>query len=186
MAEAIQSPNPSARKPLTQQRLKELLHYDPETGVFTWRVDMRCGKDHNRVSVRAGSVAGCQTRYGKSMYVEVRIDGRKHLGHRLAFLYVEGKIPRLVDHGDTDGINNKWQNLRPCTRSTNGMNRGTPANNTSGFKGVSQDRRSGRWDVYITRDGRRKYLGQFDAPEDGAAVYAKAAAELHREFARVS
>ncbi len=173
------------RKPLTQERLREVLHYDPATGTWTWLVDVRCGNRHNRISVPSGSIAGCVTRFGKINYIEIRVDGRKYLAHRLAFLYVEGHIPRLVDHDDTDGLNNKWTNLRPCSRSTNGMNRGRQANNTSGFKGVSEDRRSGRFDVHITRDGHTHYLGQFDRPEDGAAVYAAKAKDLHGAFARI-
>ena len=71
---------------LTQSLLKELLHYDPDTGVFTW-----VGQD-NRHSQFLGKDAGSTNTYG---YLEIRVSGARHKAHRLVFLYMTGEIPRL-------------------------------------------------------------------------------------------
>lgn len=171
---------------LTQARLKELLHYDPETGVFTWLQDRYCGNGHNRISVHKGDVAGCVTRYGKNKYVEIRIDKRKHFGHRLAFLYMGVPVPRIVDHRDEDGLNNRFLNLRPASRSTNGMNRGVPVNNTSGAKGVFRSKKDRLWMAYVGHGGKRTIVGWFSSFEAAVAARIAKANELHGQFARHS
>ena len=76
------------RNQLTQERLKELLHYDPETGYFTWKIS-----PNNAVKV--GSVAGTSM----NNYIRIIIDHKAYLAHRLAFLYMEGYFPEHeVDH----------------------------------------------------------------------------------------
>ena len=97
---------------ITQARLKELLRYDPETGVFTWRAT---GKGR-RLNRQAGTVQA-------TGYLTITIDWRIHLAHRLAFLYVVGDWPpNEIDHIDGDQSNNRWCNLRPATRSQNMAN----------------------------------------------------------------
>ena len=89
---------------LTLERLKTLLHYDPETGLWTWRV--------NKGRVKAGSIAGCSTRG----YWVLRVDQHNYLSHILAWFYMTGEWPEHeVDHRDLDKGNNHWDNLRPAT-----------------------------------------------------------------------
>lgn len=160
---------------LTLARLRELLAYDPETGVFTWRV--------NRGAKRAGDVAG--NKNCVLGYVLIGIDYRTYLAHRLAWLYMTGEWPAdEVDHWDLDGANNRWVNLREATKGENGANRPAPANNTSGYKGVYWHARAGRWMAQIMKNQRSLYLGLHDTREEAAAAYLAAASKEFGEFAR--
>lgn len=159
---------------LTQERLKQLLHYNPDNGLFLWRVvTMR-----TRPGDRAGTV--------KKGYVVIGVDGKSYAAHRLAFLYMTGNLPTVyVDHKNSDGTDNRWANLRLATNSQNQMNVAMWAHNTSGFKGVSWHKREGRWSANIRIDGKKKSLGYFDDPKEGYAAYCEAARLHHGEFARL-
>jgi hypothetical protein len=150
---------PSDRPPLTQARLKELLHYDPETGHFTWRV--------SRSRTPAGSRAGTP---GSNGYTNIGIDGVLRLAHRLAFLYMTGALPPEVDHINRDKSDNRWANLRPASRRENEGNKGLLSNNTSGHRGVSWYKRTRKWSAKGKRDGRQIHLGYFDTLEEAAAA----------------
>jgi HNH endonuclease len=160
---------------LTQERLHELLRYDPRTGKFRWRV--RKKSNHN-----AGDIAGCRMR---SEYWAVHIDGRRYPAHQLAYLYMEGKWGRpVVDHRDGNPLNNRWRNLRLSTHSENAANRMRMRSNTSGFKGVVFDRRRGKWRASITKQGRHYPLGSHATADKAHAAYVVKARELYGEFAR--
>lgn len=157
------------RKAVTGERLRELLHYDPETGVFTWRVGGR--------RARLGEAAGCVETCG---YLRITIDGRQYYAHRLAWLYVTGAWPAdQLDHRDGDRTNNRFDNLREATHAENGQNRTTQKNNTSGFAGVHWHLGDRRWHARIRVGGRRVHLGSFDTPEEAHAAYIEAKARLH-------
>lgn len=163
---------------LTQARLKELLHYDPDTGVWTWRVD--CG----RLNPKPGDVAGGLSAQG---YWVLRVERRAYAAHRLAFLYMTGHLPAdKVDHMDGDGLNNRWSNLRECSDAQNGCNRGANRNNTSGFKGVTWSRARRKWIAQITVNRRCFKLAACDTPEQAHAAYCEAAKRLHGEFWRAA
>jgi hypothetical protein len=163
---------------LTQERLKELLHYDPETGVFTWL--------KSRGVRKAGSVADGQHRpAGRQTYVRIGIDCNRYDAHRLAFLYMTGRWPNPeVDHIDLDGTNNRWSNLREATTSQNGANRGKHRDNKSGFKGVYAD--GNKWLACIMVNYRAIRLGLFSTKEEAALAYNEAAKKHHSEFARLN
>jgi hypothetical protein len=156
---------------LTSESLRQWLDYDAETGVFTWR--RSAGK------ARIGAVAGTVTRFG---YLSICVKGRRHVAHRLAWLYVRGEWPSSeVDHIDTDKLNNRIANLRLCTNATNQQNRrGPPSNNTSGHIGVSWARGIRKWKATICVAGRTHFLGSFEKVEDAAKAYAEGKARLHR------
>lgn len=99
---------------LTQEYLKSILHYSPETGLFTWLVKLS-----NRVKI--GMLAGTVRNNG---YFKININGQLYYSHRLAWLYVTGEWPKdRIDHKDNNGLNNKWINLREATASQNNKNR---------------------------------------------------------------
>jgi hypothetical protein len=91
-----------------------------------------------------------------------------------------------VDHIDGDILNNHAENLRWATHSENGMNRIKLKDNTSGFKGVSFNKRRGKWQAQIRKDGKRHHLGYFTNAEDAAKVYDKAATAMFGEFAKLN
>jgi hypothetical protein len=170
---------------LTQARLRELLHYDPTTGVFTWLprpTSTRHGRTWNTryVGTRAGTVDS----HG---HVQIKVNGRLHLAHRLAWLYAHGEWPVAgLDHINGVRDDNRLANLRPATESQNAANRRTPITNTSGFKGVSWHKDRRRWQATIMVASKQSYLGLFDTPEAAHAAYAAAAREHHGEFARTA
>lgn len=152
---------------LTQERLKELLDYDSESGIF-WR---KITRSHN---AKAGSIAGWVDDMG---YVRISIDGRKYRGHQLVWLYVHGYIPEQdTDHMNQIRSDNRICNLRLATRSQNNQNRRLESRNTSGAKGVSWCKRRRKWLVQIMVDGKNKFVGYY--VELTAAAAARKAAEL--------
>ncbi len=88
------------------------------------------------------------------------------------------------DHKNGDTLDNRRANLRGSSRSQNGMNRGKQANNTSGFKGVSFHKATGKWSANIASQKKQVYLGLFQNPSDASRAYISATHRLHGEFAR--
>lgn len=169
---------------LSQARVRELLDYDPETGVLTWRVDRTTGK--GRILRAAGTEAG----YVKSMrktlsYRSIRIDRQAYKAHRLIWLLVHGHWPEAaIDHINCDGLDNRLVNLREATLSQNSANMRRRNDNTSGAKGVCRRAGSDKWSAEIMVAGKRRHLGQFESIEAAAAAYEAAAIKHFGEFAR--
>lgn len=160
---------------LTQARLHEILRYDPGSGEFRWRV-------RKRLNVRDGDVAGSPMR---SDYWRIHVDGRGYRAHQLAWLYMTGEWGRpLIDHRDGNPLNNRWCNLRLSSYLENSANRRRKRTNASGFKGVTFDRRRGKWMARIEKESREYFLGRFATAEEAHEAYVTAARLLYGEFAR--
>ena len=156
----------------TIERLRELLSYDPESGVLKWLV-----RTSNRVAV--GDVAGRVHRGGR---IDIGIDGRILKAHRVAWAIYYGKWPDgEIDHDDGDPGNNRIKNLKDCSHSDNMQNRASHKNNTSGFVGAHKNS-SGRWFSKIGVNWKTKYLGSFDTPEQASAAYLAAKSEMHNFY----
>ena len=158
---------------LTQDQLKEILHYCPETGVLTWLVSPN-------PRLRKGAEAGCvHTQRGNKPYRIVRVSNRAYPAHRLAFLYMTGEFPEdQVDHIDGNGCNNIWSNLRAVTGLENKKNMRKYASNTSGTAGVCWHVKCNKWVSQIKVEGKSKHLGYFTNKEDAIAVRKVAEIEL--------
>jgi hypothetical protein len=159
---------------MTQEELRRLLEYNPESGAFVWRV--RHGNSH----MRPGSLAGSRRKDG---YWHVRIFGKRYLSHRLAWFYVHGTWPYRIDHRDCNRSNNAIRNLRECSTSENSMNKPVQSNNSLKTKGVVK----GRYRGYIAQihvNKRQIVLGTFDTLEEAKRAYAEAAKVHFGEFAR--
>lgn len=137
---------------LTQERLKELLSYDPDTGFFVWSV--------NRSNfVSAGVEAGSIDSEG---YRRIMIDSKSYKAHRLAWLYVNGDWPELqIDHIDHNRANNEWANLRDTTSLGNARNQKIYKTNKSGCTGVLWHKKDKNWQASIRIKGKLKHLGSF-------------------------
>lgn len=161
----------------TQAALKELLHYDPATGIFRWLVDISR-------RMRAGSIAG--TVAGK--YRAIRVLGDRYQEHNLAWLYMKGEWPPAlgleIDHEDLDGLNNRWVNLRIATPSQNRWNSRRRKDNTSGVKGVSWHALARKWRARISFRGQEIHLGLFADLGDAEAAVREAREWHHGQFAR--
>ena len=159
---------------LTQEILKEYFQYNPETGLFIWKVFRGGG------SPKIGTIAGTPHEDG---YVKIKVNGKIYSAHRLAWLYMTGSFPtQEIDHTNGDGADNRFSNLREASRTENNRNTKVRKNNTSGFKRVSKNRH-GKWVSHIHVEGRQHYLGSFDTPEAAHEAYCMAAKAFYGEFA---
>lgn len=148
---------------LTAERLRQVLHYNPDTGIFV-RIKSSGG-------VLAGTIAGCKNTHG---YLEIRVDRKLYLAHRLAWLYVYGKWPTgLIDHRNHSKTANFILNLRDVTHAVNLQNqKGARIDSIIGVLGVT--RKGQKFTSEITINGTRKYLGMFDTIEDAHRAYLSA------------
>jgi len=149
---------------LTQSRLKERLSYDPLTGLFTRLTSHRID--------RAGKKPGALNTNG---HLQIRVDGRLYLAHRLAWLYVHGTWPTgQLDHFNGVRDDNRIDNLRDCSNKQNSENRKMHARNTSGYRGVSFDKKRQKFRAYVGHEGRMCLVGFYDKVDEAGAA-AKAA-----------
>ncbi len=93
------------------------------------------------------------------------IKGKLWLLHRLIYIYHFKSIKNTIDHIDRDNTNNKIENLRDVSSSTNQLNRGKQINNTSGYKGVYLDKRRGNWVAEIKINYKKHWLGSYSTAE---------------------
>jgi len=160
----------------THERLLELLHYDPETGVFTWLIS------HHRI--RAGDRAGNENWSRPDQpYRQIMIDQKNYRTGRLAWFYMIGVWPeKEVDHRNVNPLDDAWSNLRLATSEQNKANQGMRRNNKSGFKGVHSH--GLRFSARTKINGKYQHLGMFDTAEEASAFYKHVTSTIHGEYAR--
>jgi hypothetical protein len=163
---------------LTLERLRELVMYDPPSGLFRWRVRRKMG--HGKFTV-PGDIAGFKETQG---YWCLGIDGKTHKCHRLAWLWVYGEWPKFLDHINGDRADNRISNLRPADYIRNSRNAKTKKNSLTGLKGVHQFK-DGTFGARIGINYERIYLGTFLTAELAHEAYAEAAKKYFGEFARL-
>lgn len=152
--------------------LEAHLHYNPDTGrwktvsghhrVARW-VDRRC--DHHG-------------------YPIININKKTYLAHRLAFLWMTGKMPLGIDHADGDKKNNKWSNLRPATTSQNLANAKISRRNTSGYKGVFWDKKLKRWTAIVVFQQKTVFRRTYRDINDAVVARQRIFSQYFGEFAR--
>ena len=154
------------RPELIAEQLRSILHYSPETGIFTWKV-------RTSSSVKVGDVAGSVNGNG---YLNIKLQSRKHLAHRLVWLHVYGEWPKgQIDHINRVRTDNRIANLRDISHKQNLQNAGKYSHNTSGHPGVCWNKRASKWQAQITHNQKHIHLGYFTTIED--AIAARKAAE---------
>lgn len=155
---------------MTQDHLKKILDYNPETGLFHWKV-----KPSKRfpAGMQAGSLI-----HG---YIRIHTNGRQYGAHRLAWLYVYGVEPEYqIDHINGNPSDNRIVNLRQATQLENMQNIRKPQkNNSHGTLGVTYDPKKQLWRTRITVNGKRKYIGKYKSQEDAAEAYIQAKRTYH-------
>jgi hypothetical protein len=162
---------------VSQERLKQLLSYSLDTGLFYWLV--------NKGRARVGDVAGKIN--PKDGYLYIGIDNKHYPAHRLAFLYVVGVFPpQEVDHINGLRLDNRYSNLRHATPSQNQHNKGVYSNNTTGFRGVIYIEANDNYSAVIQVKGQKRIrVTGFKTPEEASKKYQELAAQLHGEYRRV-
>jgi len=154
------------KKQLTQKELKRVLHYNPETGVFTWKIATAC--------VKVGKVAGYINDNG---YVIISVHGRDYRAHRLAWLYKKGYFPEHdVDHLNRIRHDNRWSEIRHVTRQCNLRNSEKRKDNTSGVAGVCWSKNRQKWVAAIGINNKTHKLGSYS--DFSEAVLARLATEI--------
>ena len=146
---------------LTAKRLREVLNYNSETGVFTAKI--------HAARRRRGEIAGCRKR--PSWWISV--DGTRYQAHRLAWLYVYGKWPlNEIDHINGNKVDNRINNLRDVTKSINLHNKkAANSQNKLGLRGVSPYEKN--YLATVNVNNKRIYSKSFKTPEEAHAAYLK-------------
>lgn len=153
---------------LDSTRLRELLEYNPDTGVFTSLV--------KRAHTPIGKTLGTRHIEG---YVWMGIEGSSYLAHRLAWLYMTGAWPPAgIDHRNGNRADNRWENLRPATSAENAQNQSRPQKNNP-YLGVCWEPSCNKWKARIRVNGVEKYLGVFATAEEARDAYLAAKKEIH-------
>lgn len=169
-------PNLEKQKALTHERLLELVSYDPETGMFHRRVGTTRG-------IKAGDIMGTDKGDGLFAYVECK----RYLLHRLAWFYMTGAWPNIIDHINRNPYDNRWCNLRNTTQAMNRKNNSRYSHNTSGVTGVRRKRWSSgsmsRWCAEIWVDGQTRTIGYFDNFDEAVSARRSEELRLWGEFA---
>ena len=159
---------------ITQERLKEILDYNSETGILTYKIST-----NNRIHI--GDIVRCRRPDG---YLSIQIDNKRYLVHRIIWFWVTGKWPKYqIDHINGIENDNRWCNLREATNQQNNFNKGMRKNNTSGKIGVYRHNRKKPWAACIVYAGKTCYLGSFYTKEEAYAAYCEAALKYFGEFA---
>jgi hypothetical protein len=156
---------------VTLSHLREMFSYDPDTGVFTVL------KRRHTFCTPVGLAWGYKNNSG---YLAGQINKKQYLLHRLAFLYVYGRMPLQIDHINGIRNDNRIANLREVTARENHKNKQKPSNNTSGHVGVSWDKGNERWHATIRVNSKSVFLGAFTEISD--AIAARNAANMRFGF----
>lgn len=160
---------------ITQARLKEVIHYDKDTGVFQW---VEVTGNQCKLNTPLECSPSCD-------YLLITIDKVTYRAHRLAWLYVYGVMPNsIIDHIDGNTKNNAISNLRKADRVTNGYNSKLRCDSKTGVKGVTWDKTRNKYRVCLVVNKVQYQLGRFDDLEFASLVIREARDKYHGEFAR--
>jgi len=157
---------------ITQSRLKDVIGYNPVTGIFTWKITS--GK-----AVKgkiAGSIHVCNG------YYRISIKNKEYRAHRLAWLYMTGSMPtNEIDHINGIRSYNRFENLREATRSGNLQNqrKANSKNISTKLLGAAFHKPSGTYFSRIQINGAVKFIGAFETAQKAHDAYVSAKRQAH-------
>jgi hypothetical protein len=157
---------------MNQKYLQEIFEYS--LGNLYWKKPLS-------YKTRVGSIAGSLKTTG---YYSTQINGKSYKNHRLIFLFHHGYLPECIDHVNGVRSDNRIENLREATRSQNQYNKKISSNSVSKVKNVFFNKSSGKWQVKIRINGKRKNLGTYSDLEIAELVATEARNKFHMEFAK--
>lgn len=161
----------------TQDQVRYLYDYDPETGVFRWK-----NKYPHARRIKIGDVAGSRELGG---YLTLMVNGKPYKAHRIAWLYVTGSLPEeCIDHVNGVRDDNRFSNLREATHSENILNKRLRKDNICGVKGVQWDERNKNWRVRVKAGGKTVFDKRFNSLEAADTAAREAREKVHGKFAR--
>jgi|SRR5215469_1495376 len=161
---------------LSPELIKSYFDYSPQTGKLTW-----INRPARRIHI--GDIAGFPDDQGR---IKIGVSGKEYFAHRIVWVWMTGKWPdKEIDHINENPSDNRWENLREATPSQNHRNRGKQKNNTTGFKGVTFDKRRGKYIAGIKLNQKRYSAGNcFSTPEEAYEAVCKLALTLHGDWSR--
>jgi hypothetical protein len=159
---------------LTLELVNEYLTYDAETGNLYQR--------KKRPHIQVGSLAGCLRHTG---YRYIELKGRKYPAHHIVWLLETGEVPtKFLDHIDGEKSNNHISNLREVTNKQNTENRGKQRNNTTGYKGVTYNKRLNKYIAQIQHNSKQMHIGVYSTAYEAHISYEAKAKELFTHYAQ--
>lgn len=156
----------------SQDELRQIFQYEPETGKLFW-LPRKDNISWNKVF--GGKEAGCLDSKG---YIRIRTEGRIWVAHRVIWKLVHGNDPDFIDHINGNRSDNRLENLRSVSQIENARNTARHRTNTSGHTGVYWLERESRWYAVISANAKRKVLGSFREKDDAIAARKAAEREL--------
>jgi len=163
---------------ISHSELKRLLHYDPETGRWTWLASTSVKANHI-IGKRAGGIS--KQKWGPRVYIVIA--GRRYRSSILAWFYMIGEWPtQIIDHKNRNTIDDSWDNLRAATPEQNNANCKIRSHNRVGLKGVQKHRK--RWRALIGSGKNRVVITSLDCPAAAHFAYIVEADKRYGEFAR--
>ncbi len=173
MAKTSKTQSGNKGKIPTAEFVRQILHYDPETGIFTWRINRA---PRGKKGTIAGTVAPDDRRF-------IGIYQRSFRSSRLAWLYMTGEWPENeIDHENGKPADDRWRNLRKATHLENMRNTKRRAHSKQPYKGICKHNNG--WCARITVNWKQIHLGYFHTPEEAYACYVQATKTYHKNFAR--
>jgi hypothetical protein len=174
----------SNKMSITAEYVRSILDYDSETGIFTWkRRPVSHFKNERYMKYWHTRCYGKPVEYKHGDgYLQLSIDGKQYLAHRIVFLIMTGDIPKEIDHINNIKTDNRWENLRAVNRTQNNWNRYVRKDSSSGIKGVVFHPNSKKWRAQIRLGEKTKHIGLFHTKEEAGEAFADFAKKIQGEY----